>query len=54
LEIQQCLAFLSDHQLIVVRIEEQGLTPKYRLRGDFDQQWTQMPLEEKSYFSSAE
>ena len=56
LEIQQCLAFLSDHQLIIVRIDEPNLTPKSRLREDFNQKWAQMHLEEKKliWFSIAE
>jgi len=49
-EIQQCLAFLSAHQLIINTHEVQNSTPKYRLSEDFDQKWSQMEhvkLEEK-------
>ncbi len=41
-EIGQCLAFLSDHQLIVVTTEKQSAIPKYRLSEDFDQKWSQV------------
>jgi fibronectin type 3 domain-containing protein len=41
-EIQQCLAFLSEHQLIIVIKENKNPNPKYRLSEEFDQKWSQM------------
>jgi len=42
MEVQQCLAFLNDHQLIIPTTEKQSSTIKYHLIKDFNQKWSQL------------
>jgi fibronectin type 3 domain-containing protein len=39
LEIQQCLAFLSAHHLILIRIGQPDFTPHYRLNNNLGAKW---------------
>lgn len=42
LEVQQCLAFLSDHQLLTMNVSQKNIPPTYRLMSDFDKKCTQL------------
>jgi len=42
LEVQQCLAFLNDHQLIIYTTVKPSSTIKYLLCEDFNQRWSQL------------